>query len=200
MTSHILVIAIAFLAVASPVQAQSFQVGAHFSSAKWSEFDGSDRGFGGRVTWMRAPILGVEGELTWYPSDYQPDGVPFSRQRVEGSIGATIGPRINRVRPFAKVSAGFLNVSPTSGAFACIAIFPPPLACVLAGGATLPSYEIGGGIEVDAAARTFIRADITDRFLRYPGPVFRGFGTQQRVDEDFYGGAIKFSLGAGLRF
>lgn len=149
---------------------------------------------------MGAPIFGVEGELTWYPSDFQPDGVPFTRQRLEGSIGATIGPRINGVRPFAKVAAGFLNVSPTSGAFACIAIFPPPLACVLAGGDTLPTYEIGGGIEIDAAARTFIRADITSRILQYPGPAFRGFGTNTREEENFLGGAAKFTVGAGFRF
>ena len=185
---------------ASSVSAQTISASAHFSSSRWSEFEGDDKGFGGRVTWMRAPIFGVEGEFTWYPSDFQPDGVPFSRRRLEGSIGATIGPRIDRVRPFAKVSAGFLKVSPTSGAFACIAIFPPPLACLLAGGSTLPAYEIGGGVEVDAAARTFIRADITDRILRYPGPVFRGFGTEQRIDEDFFGGAMKFTLGAGVRF
>ncbi|MBY0496389.1 MAG: porin family protein [Cyanobacteria bacterium] len=196
-------IAIAILVLvtcAAPVRAQSFAAGVHFASSKWSEFDGSDSGFGGRFTWKLSTMVGVDAELTWYPSDFQRDAVPFSRQRVEGMFGATIGPRIHRIRPFAKAAAGFLKVSPTSGGFACVAIFPPPLACLLAGGKTMPAYEIGGGVEIDAASRTFIRADVSDRILRYPGPVFRGFGLDERVDDNFFGGALKFSIGAGWRF
>ena len=185
---------------ATSARAQSVEAGVHFTSSRWSEFDGGDNGFGGRFTWKPSAMIGVDAELTWYPSDFQPDTVPFSRQRVEGMFGATIGPRINRIRPFAKAAAGFLKVSPTSGGFACIAIFPPPLACLLAGGQTMPAYEIGGGVEIDAASRAFIRADVSDRILRYPGPVFRGFGLDERVDDNFFGGALKFSIGAGIRF
>ena len=61
MTSRILVVALfVSLAGASAAQAQSFQAGVHFSSAQWSEFDGSDNGIGGRVTWQPAlwPIRG----------------------------------------------------------------------------------------------------------------------------------------------
>ena len=103
-------------------------------------------------------MVGVDADVTWYPSDF-PDRIAFSRSRVEGLFGVTVGPRMNRVRPFAKAAAGFLKVGATPGAFACIAIFPPPLDCALAGGDTLPAYEIGGGVEIDATSRTFIRAD-----------------------------------------
>ena len=188
------------LGLAPRAAAQSFAVGGHVASSQWSEFEGGDVGVGGRLTWKPLSLVGVDAELTWHPSDFEPDGVPFSRRRVEGMFGVTFGPRINRVRPFAKAAAGFLRVSPTSGAFACIAIFPPPLSCVLAGGDTLPAYEIGGGIEIDATQRMFIRADFTDRILRYPGPVFRGVGLGERVDENFFGGALKFTLGWGMRF
>ena len=109
--------------------------------------------------------------MTWYPSDF-PSDRRIQRPPHRGTFGATIGPRINRVRPFAKAAAGFLRVGETPIAFACVTIFPPPLACVLAGGATLQAYEVGGGIEVDASARTFLRADISDRILKYPGPTF----------------------------
>ena len=105
------------------------------------------------------------------PSDF-PDRIAFSRDRLEGLFGVTVGPRMHRVRPFAKAAAGFLKVGATPGAFACIAIFPPPLNCALAGGDTLPAFEIGGGVEIDATSRAFIRADVTDRILKYPGPTF----------------------------
>ena len=194
------VVFLLFVIATPQAAAQSFEASAHIASSQWSEFDGGDRGVGGRLTWQPWSSVGVDGEVTWYPGDFQRDGVPFSRRRVEGMFGVTFGPRINRIRPFAKVAAGFLKVSPTSGAYACIAIFPPPLSCVLAGGDTLPDYEIGGGIEIDATQRMFIRADLTERILHYPGPVFRGVGLGERVDENFFGGALKFTLGWGMRF
>ncbi len=177
--------------------AQSFEASAHFAAAQWSEFDGSDLGFGGRVTWKPSSMIGVDADLTWYPSDF-PDGLAFTRSRVEGLFGVTVGPRLNRVRPFAKAAAGFLHVGQTPGAFACIAIFPPPLNCALAGGDTLSAYEIGGGIEVDATPRSFIRADLTDRILKYPGPTFDANFTMREAG--FLGHALRFSLGAGFRF
>ena len=199
MTSRILVIALfVSLAGASSAQAQSFQADVHFSSAQWSEFDGSDNGIGGRFTFMPSSLIGLDADLTWYPSGFPSGSVPFSGSRIEGLFGATIGPRINRVRPFAKATAGFLKVGATPIGFACITIFPPPLACLMAGGPTLPAYEIGGGIEIGTTSKTFIRVDVTDRILRYPGPTFDS--NFEIRDEGFLGHAIRFTLGAGLRF
>jgi hypothetical protein len=194
--------AVVFLLFSSSVaSAQSFAAGLHLSSAQWSEFDGSDMGIGGRITWRPAPMLGLDADVTVYPADFPPDtAAAFSNaHRLEGLFGATVGPRLNRVRPFAKAAVGFLEVDNNAAAFACIAIFPPPLACVLAGGATLATYEIGGGVEVDTPARTFIRVDIAQRLVKYPGPTFRN-GLEDRVDDDFLGGALHFTIGAGVRF
>lgn len=178
--------------------AQSIQVDAHFTSSKWSEFDSADNGFGGRVTFKPISLIGIEADLNWYPGEYEPDGVAFSRNRFEGLFGVTVGPKIDRIRPFAKVTAGFLKVGATPGAFACIAIFPPPLNCKLAGGDTLPAFEIGGGVEFDATSRVFIRGDVSDRILRYPGPVF---DNNFEIREDgIYGHALRFTAGVGIRF
>lgn len=198
MMSKILATAIfLFSFIPVPARAQSFEASAHFAASQWSEFDGSDLGVGGRLTWKPSSMVGVEAELTWYPSDF-PDRIAFTRSRLEGLFGVTIGPRLNRVRPFAKASAGFLNVGETPGAFACIAIFPPPLNCKLAGGDTLPAFEIGGGLETNTTARTFIRADITDRILRYPGPTFDdNFHIRE---EGFLGHALRLTIAAGFRF
>jgi len=186
-----------FLITTSQAAAQSFEAGAHFSSARWSEFDGVDNGLGGRLTWTPSAVIGIDAEVTWYPSDF-PDGIAFTRRRTEGLFGATIGPRLNRVRPFAKAAAGFLNVGATPGAFACIAIFPPPLNCQLAGGDTLPAYEIGGGVAIDMTDRTFVRVDIADRILKYPGPTFDS--NFELRDEGYLGHALRFTVGAGFRF
>jgi len=198
MASKILATAIfVFSFIPIPARAQSFEAGAHFAASQWSEFDGNDLGFGLRLTWKPSSIIGVDADLTWYPSDF-PDRIAFTRSRLEGLFGVTVGPRLNRVRPFAKAAAGFLNVGETPGAFACLAIFPPPLNCALAGGDTLPAYEIGGGLEIDATARTFIRADVADRILQYPGPTFDdNFAIRE---QGFAGHALRFTIGGGVRF
>lgn len=184
----------------SVAQAQSLEAGLHFSSARWSEFDGTDTGIGGRLTWRPLPMLGVDADVTVYPSDFPGDSAaPFSGRRFEAMFGANAGPRIDRIRPFVTAAAGFVDVGQTPIAFACIAIFPPPLACVLAGGQTLAAYEIGGGVQIYTPARTFIRADIAQRFLNYPGPTFRN-GLEERVDGDFFAGALRFTIGGGIRF
>lgn len=189
-------IAIALLA-AQAAAAQSFGASAHMASSQWSEFNGSDLGVGGRIAWQPSPLIGIEAGVTWYPSDF-PDGIVFTRYRVESLFGATVGPRLNRIRPFAKVASGFLKVGATSGPFVCIAIFPPPLNCALAGGDTVPVFEIGGGVEVDATARTFLRVDIADRILKYPGPTL-GPNFEIR-EEGFFGHALRFTFGGGFRF
>ena len=187
------------LLCAWPARGQSFEVGGHVAIAQWSEFDGNDIGVGGRFTFRPLPMVGIDADLTWYPRGF-PTGtvVPFSGHRFEGLFGATVGPKIGRIRPFAKAAAGFLNIGDAPVAFACIAIYPPPLACLMASDRNRPVYEAGGGIEVDATHSTFIRADVTERFLRYPGPSFDG--KRQVRDADFFGGALRFTLGAGFRF
>ncbi len=184
---------------ATVASAQHVTASAHVSSARWSEFDGQDVGVGGRITFAPTAIIGLDADATWYPSKFPPDTVAaFSGSRVEGLFGVSAGPRIARVRPFARAAAGFLKIGATPKAFACIAIYPPPLNCTLAGGQTLPAYEIGGGVEVDATAKTFFRLDATSRFLKYPGPALTA--SRQVRNEDFVGGALRLTLGAGVRF
>jgi hypothetical protein len=191
---------IACLALLGRAEAQSFEAGVHFASSRWSEFDGSDLGVGGRISWLPVALIGIDADLTFYPSEFPPDtAVPFSGQRVEGLFGVTIGPRIAGARPFVKAGGGFLQVGDTPVAFACIAIFPPPLACTLAGGETLGVYEIGGGVEINTPSSTFLRVDVSDRILKYPGPTFRG-GLREVEPDGFRGHALRFTLGGGVRF
>lgn len=187
----------AFLVCSNPAAAQSFEAGIHLAASQWSEFDGTDIGVGGRLTWTPTTLLGVDADLTWYPSDF-PDRIAFSGSRFEGLFGVTVGPQINHLRPFAKAAAGFLRSSEAPEPFPCVLIFPPPLNCLMAAGHTMAVIEIGGGLEIRPANITFFRVDISDRMIRYPGP---SFGQNlQRIDEASYGHAFRFTLGAGFRF
>jgi hypothetical protein len=139
----------------------------------------------------------VEAEVVHYPSHF-PDRPAFSRARLEGLFGVTWGPRLGRVRPFARVRPGFLRVQPAPEPLACIAIFPPPNACELASGRTLMAFDLGGGVDVSVGERTFVRIDAGDRLVRYPGPVF---DTDRNVHEDaFFGHDIRIAAAGGIRF
>ena len=81
----------------------------------------------------------------------------------------------------------------------CIAIFPPPLNCVLAEGRTVLALDLGGGVELYPTERTLVRIDVSSLLLRYPGPTMTR--DSERVAEDaFWGGNLKLTFSAGLRF
>jgi hypothetical protein len=189
------------LLCARPVAAQSdeprFEAGAQLATAASSEFDGTDVGVGGRLSWHPIALLGVEGEFSWYPGELA-DQQALSGGRVEGLFGATVGPRLGRVRPFVKLRPGFLTFREASEPIACILIFPPPLNCTLAAGRTVFALDVGGGVEWFASNRTFIRVDAGDRAVRYPSPVIDSSGTVQ--DEAFFSHDFRFAVGGGLRF
>jgi hypothetical protein len=199
MSSRIPALLVLSLLVITPrADAQSFEAGAHLAASQWSEFDGTDLGVGGRLTWKPTSLIGVDADLTWYPSDFPSDRFAFSGSRLEGLFGVTLGPQVNRIRPFAKAAAGFLRSSEAPEPFACIAIFPPPLNCLMAAGHTMPAFEIGGGVEVSTTPTTFLRFDIADRIVEYPGPTF-GANFELR-DDAFYGHALRLTVGFAYRF
>ena len=162
-----------------------------------AEFDTTDAGLGGRVSWHPIELVGVDAEMALYPGDLG-DRVPFSAGRVEGLFGPTVGPRLGRFRPFGKLRPGFLTFREAPGPIACILIFPPPLRCTLAEGRTLFALDVGGGVEWLSPGRTFVRVDAGDRIVRYPVPTIDSRGTIQR--EALSGHDLRFSVGAGLRF
>jgi hypothetical protein len=162
-----------------------------------SEFDTTDLGVGGRASWHPVPLVGVEGEVAFYPGDLG-EPVAFSGSRVEGLFGATLGPRLGAVRPFAKLRPGFLRFGEAPAPIACILIFPPPLRCTLAGGRTAFALDVGGGVEWFSSGRTFVRVDAGDRIVRYPAPTIDSSGTVR--SESFAGHDFRFTVGGGLRF
>ena len=95
-------------AVSSAQTRSSFEIGGHIATTTLRQFDGNDVGIGVRAGWHPAAILGLEGELTVYPSNF-PDRFPFTRSRTEGLFGLTIGPTFGRVGTFGRVRPGFVT-------------------------------------------------------------------------------------------
>jgi hypothetical protein len=174
-----------------------FEAGVHVTSATSGQFDATDIGAGGRLAWYPFESVGVESELTFYPGEF-PDERPFSRGRVEGLFGITAGPRLERIRPFARVRAGFLNIREAPQPFACILIYPPPLACTLAAGETLPAFDFGGGVELLSHERVVVRIDAGDRLLRYRGPVLDADGDSR--NDVFFSHDLRLAAGVAFRF
>jgi hypothetical protein len=182
----------------SAQQSTQFEAGGHIAWSISSEFENGDIGFGGRFAWRPGAVLGIEAELTRYPEEFPDERPRFSRARTEGLFGVTLGPARDRLRPFVRVRPGFLTFHGTDEPFACIAIFPPPLACALAAGRTVFALDLGGGIQAFTSSRTFLRVDLGDRLVRLPGPVF---DSQRNVrDGAFFTHDFRFTAGGGLRF
>ena len=170
----------------------------HLASSQFSDIEGTDIGGGGRLTWKPTPIIGVDADLTWYPGEFPPDGIAFSGNRFEGLFGVTVGPSLAGFRPFVKAGAGFMNFGGTDEPIACVAIFPPTLACTMAGGQTMQALEFGGGVELLPTGAFLLRIDLSDRVLKYPGP---SISLESGVHDDaFWGHALRFTIGAGIRF
>lgn len=188
------------LLCATPATAQRnpFEAGVQIAAASMPHFEGSDFGVGGRLAWHVDDLIAFEGELNLFPGNYPDEGRAFSRRRVEGLFGLTAGLRFDRMRPFAKFRAGFVDVGQAPEPFPCIRIFPAPLECTLAEGRTLAAMDVGGGIDLNVTPRTFVRVEAGDRIVKYPGPAFDPENV--RRDEAFFGHAFRFAAGAGVRF
>jgi hypothetical protein len=203
--SKVLVTLIVLWALPAAAQpAHRFDAAMQVVVASLPQFDGSDFGLGGRLAWHPNGVLSFEGELNVYPDAYPSRNArfsqgSFSRRRVEGLFGITAGVRLGTLRPFAKARAGFLDVQGPSQPVACILIFPPPLSCTLAGGRTLPAFDLGAGMELDVAPRMFLRIEGGDRILKYPGPAFVE-ATGEFRDDAFLAHGFRFAAGGGWRF
>jgi hypothetical protein len=186
-----------FVLFARPASAQLFEAGFTITSAQWSEFDGTDLGLGGRLTFRPISFIGFDADLAWYLQEF-PEAPEFSGSRFEGLFGITLGPQLGGLRPFLKGAYGFLNSSAAPRDIPCITIFPPPLFCVMAAGQTLPAFEFGGGLQFDVSTRGFLRVDIGSRWLQYPAP---SFDSEMAIhDRSYWGARSRLSFGGGVKF
>jgi hypothetical protein len=185
-------------AMAQPKDDRRLEVSGQLAVVDLAELETTDFGFGGRFGFRATSLFTFEGELNLFPSDI-PDEIPVTSSRLEGLFGAKVGPRFDRFSVFGKVRPGFLRFGEAPAPFPCIAIFPPPLDCVLGTGRTVFALDLGGGVEVYPTERSFVRFDVSDLMLDYPGPALRRNRGASR-EEGFWGHNLRFAVGAGFRF
>jgi hypothetical protein len=159
------------------------------------EFDETETGFGGRLSYRLSRWFAADGEVNFFPADV---GSPaFSGSRLEGLAGVRVGPHFGSAGVFLALRGGAVRFSEAPEPFPCIAIFPPPLVCAI-GGDTVPTVQVTGGFEAFAGDRWVIRVEAGDQLLRYSGPAF----TPDRdvIDEGLWSHNFKATASVGLRF
>src|SRR4051812_39639408 len=104
----VLCAAISFVTLSpQPARAQSevpkLELGAQFSAIRLTDFDTTEPGVGGRVTYNINHHLSVEGEFNFFPREQT---VLTGGQKIEGLFGAKYGWRSDRVGLFGKLRPG----------------------------------------------------------------------------------------------
>ena len=186
--------------VAGPVQAQTTDqrgdVSVQVSVRSLHEFDETEAGFGARLSYRLSRWLAADGEVNFFPGDA---GSPaFSGSRLEGLAGIRGGPHLGRTGVFLALRGGAVRFSEAPEPFACIAIFPPPLVCTLAGGDTVPTMQLTGGFEMFPGDRVAVRVEAGDQLLHFSGPAFTA--DRQVIEKGFWSHNFKASASVGLRF
>jgi len=161
-----------------------------------SQVDRTDTGVGLRLGFGLSRALALDATLAAFPADL---GDPaFSASRFQAALGLRVARRGKKAAVFAAARGGVARFAQSPEPFACVKIYPPPLACVLAAGQTLPAWTLGGGLELYPSPRTVLRLEAADQLLRYPGPAFDG--ERQRRETDFWDHDLRATLGLGWRF
>jgi hypothetical protein len=191
---------IGLLVVASPARAQTSDrrgdVSVQASVRSLHEFDETETGFGARLSYRLSRWLAADGEVSFFPGDA---GSPaFSGSRLEGLAGVRGGPHLGRTGVFLALRGGAVRFSEAPAPFPCIAIFPPPLVCTLAGGDTVPTVQLTGGFEVFPSDRVVVRVEAGDQLLRFSGPAFTA--DRAVIDKGLWSHNFKATASVGLRF
>ncbi|HKP46023.1 MAG TPA: outer membrane beta-barrel protein [Pyrinomonadaceae bacterium] len=134
-------------------------------SATFSDDHNNNWGFGGRFGYNFSDNIGVEAEGNFFPQDRAEDG----GQKFQGLFGAKVGQRFDKGGLFVKARPGFVRMS--RGEYqlqgACVAIFPPPIACFQANATTNFAFDLGGVGEVYPTKNTIIRFDVGDTMIHF---------------------------------
>ena len=188
------------LLVEGPAPAQALDrrgdVSLQASVRSLREFDETEAGLGARLSYRLSRWLAADGEVSAFPADV---GSPaFSGSRLEGLAGVRGGPHLGRTGVFVALRAGAVRFSEAPEPFPCIAIYPPPLVCAIAGGDTLPTVQLTGGFEAYPRDRLVVRVEAGDQLLRFSGPAF----TPDRdiIDKGLWSHNFKATASVGLRF
>ena len=180
--------ALLLMVPAQNAQAQSetpkVEVGAHYTLLRFRDFDITDNGVGGRITFNLSDNFGVEGELNYFGQKRSSDSplttfpLFVDSSRTQGLFGAKTGIRSEKAGIFGKFRPGFVRFGESG---------------VIPGQSfTQFALDIGGVFELYPARNVALRFDIGDTIVR--------FGSNFTGGDAFYSNNLQISTGIAFRF
>jgi len=167
------------------------EVGAHYTLLRFGEFDTTDSGVGGRLTFNLTNSFAVEGEFNFFPEKRRHFIEPFyiNSQRYQGVFGAKYGVRKDKFGIFAKLRPGFIRFGE--------GLLDPSIQTLVEVPNTFKSTEFvldwGGVFELYPSRHTVLRLDIGDTII------FFGNSTVSN-NPSFTSHNVQLNMGFGFRF
>ena len=193
--TSVVIAALSGVALAHGEEAR-WDAGAELAVSRLSSLEETAVGLGLRLSYRAHDWLALDGGVTFAPADL---GEPaFSGSQAELLLGLRVGPRPRPLGGYVALRGGFVRFSEAPGPLACIAIFPPPLPCVLAAGERPLAVQAGAGLERKLGRRALVRIEIGDRLVRMPGPSFDA--RREARLEDFWSHELRLAVSAAFRF
>jgi outer membrane protein with beta-barrel domain len=169
-------------------QAQSetpkVEVGAHYTLLRFRDFDITDNGVGGRITFNLSDNIGLEGELNYFGQKRSSESplttfpLFVDSSRTQGLFGAKTGIRSEKAGIFGKFRPGFVRFGESG---------------VIPGQSfTQFALDIGGVFELYPTRHVALRFDIGDTVVR--------FGSNFTGGDAFYSNNLQISSGIAFRF
>ncbi|MGH9766064.1 MAG: outer membrane beta-barrel protein [Blastocatellia bacterium] len=182
--------ALLLIAPAQNAQAQSetpkVELGAHYTVLRLRDFDTTDSGVGGRITFNVTDSFGIEGEVNFFPEKRVNFANPFylDSRRTQGLFGVKYGMRSEKAGIFGKLRPGFVHFGES--------IPDPRILFILPIAPTASSTEfaldVGGVFELYPTRAVALRFDVGDTIIRFGGR------------QDFNSHNLQFTAGVAFRF
>ena len=184
-------VAVVFLLIvqAQKAQAQSetpkVEIGAHYTLLRLRDFDTTDSGVGGRMTFNVTDGFALEGELNVFPEKRVNFANPFyvDSRRTQGLFGVKYGMRSEKAGIYGKLRPGFIHFGegPVDPTIATLVAIPPRAS------STEFALDAGGVFELYPSRPFALRFDVGDTIIRFGALGFTSHNLQ-------------ISAGVALRF
>jgi hypothetical protein len=151
-----------------------FEIGAHATLLRLSDFDRTNPGIGGRLSFDLAKGIALEAEGTFFPEDdvVLPPGnldlrIRYTRRRADAFFGIKAGLAGERMGLFAKVRPGFTRLSARGRLGDCTGVDCALVLLVRPEYRTEFALDFGGVFEFYPSARTVARVEVGDTIIRH---------------------------------
>jgi len=158
------------------------EIGAQYTLLRFRDFDITDNGVGGRVTFNLSDNIGVEGELNYFPqkrsNDLTISSLFIDSTRTQGLFGVKTGLRSEKAGIFGKFRPGFVRFGESG---------------VVPGQSfTQFAFDFGGVFELYPSRHVALRFDVGDTIIR--------FGSNFTGGNAFNSNNLQIGTGVAFRF